>query len=479
MPGSAPRAVTADGAGGERACRLRPTGPGVRKQRATRTRRWSGLPAVALLALLGAGCGGAEAPAALLAVPPPDLARLPDPLRQQVGGRWEALGARIRAGGPAADLARAYGEAGLILMAAEFEEAAIACLRNAAALAPDEPRWPYYLGQFHLLRGEQAAAPAFFERAYALRPEDVPTLLAIGEARLDQGRPDDATARFREALALEPGSAAALWGLGRALLAADAPAQAARRLEQALALAPEANRIHYALARAYERLGDSSRAVAHLERRGGAEPSAADPLMDAYHGLLESALAYHNRGFEAFAAGRWAEAAEAFRAGLALEPDNVAIRHTLGTALHQTGDVGGAVREFEAVLGIEPGHAQALFSLGVIHASEGRFDAARRRFEAAIEHQPDYVEVRLALADLLQGMGRPEGALSQYEAVVEIDPRRVEAWIEGANARIGLDRYADADAWLRAARRAHPDVADLAALHDTVEAVLAVRRSLR
>ncbi|MCY4075447.1 MAG: tetratricopeptide repeat protein, partial [Acidobacteria bacterium] len=175
-----------------------------------------------LVGLLAGSCGGGGVPAELHAVPRPDLSRLPAPLREQVGDRWEALTERIAAGAPAAQLARAYGDAGLLLMAAEFEEAAIACLRNAEALAPDDPRWPYYLGQFHLLRGEQAEAPAFFERAHALRPTDVPTLLQLGEARLDQGRPDDAAARFREALAIEPGSAPALWGLGRALLASDA-----------------------------------------------------------------------------------------------------------------------------------------------------------------------------------------------------------------------------------------------------------------
>ena len=438
------------------------------------------LPAVVLLlAFLGAGCGGASAPAGLRAVPPPDLARLPAPLRQQVGSRWEALTERIEDGAPAAELAQAYGDAGLILMAAEFEEAAITCLLNAAALAPDDPRWPYYLGQFHLLRGENAQAPAFFERTHALRPTDVPTLLRLGEARLDQGRPTEGERRFRDALAVEPRSAAALWGLGRALLASGAPAQAARHLEQALALAPEASRIHYALALAYERLGDAPRAAAHLERRGSVAPPVADRLMDAYHGLLESALAYHNRGFEAFGTGRWAEAAEAFRAGLELEPDNVALRHTLGTALHQMGDVRAAVAEFEALLEIDPSHTRALFSLGVIFASEGRYDEARRRLEAAIEHEPDYVQARLMLADLLQGMGRPEAALSQYEAVVDVDPRRVEAWIDGANVRIGLERYRDADAWLRAARKIHPDVADLVTLHETVEAIRAARRRLR
>ena len=182
-------------------------------RRAARPGRGAGHRSVALLvAILGAGCGGAGVPAGLQTVPPPDLARLSEPLRQQVGSRWEALAERIEAGGPAAELAGAYGDAGLILMAAEFEEAALACLRNAATLAPDDPRWPYYLGRFHLLRGEQAQAPAFFERAYALRPTDVPTLLQLGEARLDQGRPDDAAERFREALRLEPRSAAALWG---------------------------------------------------------------------------------------------------------------------------------------------------------------------------------------------------------------------------------------------------------------------------
>ena len=263
------------------------------------------------------------------------------------------------------------------------------------------------------------------------------------------------------------------------MLSAGEPAQAVEHLERALALAPEATRVHYALAVAYRRLGDPARAAELMARRGTPEPTLADPLMDAYSGLLESALAHHNRGFEAFTDGRWAAAAEAFRAGLELEPDNVAIRHTLGTALHQMGDVGAAIREFERVLRIEPSHTRALFSLGVILASEGRYEDARSRFEAAVEHEPEYVQARLALAQLSQELGRPEDALAQYEAVVTVDPRRVEAWIEGANVRIGLERYRDADRWLSEARKTHPDVADLATLHETVEAIRALRRRLR
>ena len=447
---------------------------------ARRRGRGCRLAVVASLLAIAVACAGQpDLAAGLRPVPPPDLSRLPAPLQQQVGDRWRALGEKIDDGASAGELARAYGDAGLILMAAEFEEAAIACLSNAAALAPDDARWPYYLGQFHLLRGEQAEAPAFFARAHALRPTDLPALVRLGEARLDQGRPTDAAARFRDALGLAPRAPAALWGLGRALLAAGEPARAAEHLERALALAPGATRIHYALALAYRQLGDAQLAAEHLAQRGPVEPTLADPLMDAYNGLLQSALAYHNRGFEAFGDGRWAEAAEALRAGLTLEPDNLALRHTLGTALHQMGDVGSAIREFERVLRIEPSHTRALFSLGVILASEGRFEDARRRLEAAVEHEPEYVQARLALAQLLEELRRPGEALAQYEAVVAVDPRRVEAWIGGANVRIGLERYRDADVWLSEARKVHSDVADLATLHETVQAIRAVRRSLR
>src|SRR5437773_2750523 len=121
----------------------------------------------------------------------PDLSRLPAPVQEQIRARHAALERAIARRAPADELGRAYGDVGVILMAAEYQAAAETSLRNAQALAASDYRWPYYLGQLYLASGERAKATESFEQALKLRATDIPTLVRLGDTYLDQSRPDD------------------------------------------------------------------------------------------------------------------------------------------------------------------------------------------------------------------------------------------------------------------------------------------------
>lgn len=412
-------------------------------------------------------------------VPMPDLSRLPGPVQEQVRARYGVLERAIERQAPAEDLGRAYGDVGVILMAAEYPAAAEASLRNAQALARTDPRWPYYLGQFYVARSERAKASEAFERALKLRATDLPTLVRLGETYLDENRPADAERVFTQALAQQPKLAGALAGLGRAFLARGDAARAAEYLERALAIEAEATSLHYPLAMAYRSLGELKKADAHLKQRGRGEPTLVDPLMQEYAGLLESALSYQNRGLEALQTGDFSTAAASFRRGLGLDPKNAALGHMLGTALHQLGEKDAAIRQFEEVLRWSPKHARAYFSLGVILESQGRDEAAVRRFADAVKYEPDYVEARLGLAHCLQLIGRPQESLPHYRHVVKVDPRRADAWIDAANVLVSLKRYQEAHDWLVAARKIHSEQPEIVSLQETIEAILTPRRAVK
>ena len=95
----------------------------------------------------------------------PDLSRLPVPVQEQIRNRQVVLDQAIERHAPAEELGRAYGDVGLLLMAAEYQAPAEASLRNAQTLASTDPRWSYYLGQLYLASGERAKASESFERA--------------------------------------------------------------------------------------------------------------------------------------------------------------------------------------------------------------------------------------------------------------------------------------------------------------------------
>jgi tetratricopeptide (TPR) repeat protein len=388
----------------------------------------------------------------------PDLSAMDKSARQQMDERNRSLSVAIETHrAPPRELGEAYGEMGNLLMAAEYFEAAEPYYLHAQALAPNEMRWPYYLGHVYMNRAEPAKSVASFERALRLRPTDVATLVWLGDVYLDQGQPESAEPLFTQALSLQPRAVAALFGLGRAALAKRDYSGAVDQFERALAADPRASIVHYPLALAYRGLGDTARAEAHLQQQGSVEVGPPDPLMVELRGLLHSAVAEENLGVAALDSGDFPGAVAHFRKGTELAPDNPSIRHKLGTALSLIGDTRGAFEQFEETARRSPGFAQTHYSLGVLLSASGRYQEALERFSTAVGYEPNYVEARLRLAELLRRAGRPEAALTQYTQVIAIDPRVAEARFGYAMTLVQLKRYEEARQRLTEGLSLHPD----------------------
>ncbi len=392
----------------------------------------------------------------------PDFSRMGDSVQKQMNAQVSLLRSRIEQRVPAAELSAEYGRTGTLLMAAEQLEAAEPCYLNAQALAPDDPRWPYYLGQLYRIKGPAASAASSFERALVLRPDDVPTLVWLGEVYLTQGRIDEADGLFAKVLARQPKLVPALFGAGRVALARKQFASAVQLLEECLALDPRATATHYPLGMAYRGLGNAPLAQAHLERQGEVKIQPVDPLMAELDEILESPRAYDLRGGRSLETGDWAGAASHFRKGLELDPDNPALRLRLGTALFQLGDRPGAQQQFERVLQIAPDYARAHYSLGILAAADGRRAEALDRMSAAVQHGPDDAGSRIGYASLLQQDGRLPEALDQYEQARRLDARRPDATLGYVVTLAGLHRYQEARDRLIEATRAYPDEPEFA-----------------
>ncbi len=298
-------------------------------------------------------------------------------------------------------------------MAAEYRDAAEPAFLNAEALTPNERRWPYYLAHLYKLKGDATRA----DRVVRARPE--------GEARrsadacLARKRVSRPGTRGRGRAALRDGAldrsplGPVLFGLGRTALAKQDYSRAIDYLEQALTLDPKAVVIHFPLAMAYRGMGDVPKAEAHLRVRGPGDIRPPDPLMQELDAILESAVAYEVRGAAALDESNWVAAADYFRKGIALAPNEPSLRHKLGTALAMSGDP-RAVEQFEEVTRRWPKFAKAQYSLGLILASSGRNREAIEHFSAAVKGDPAYSEARLQLAEMLRVSGRFQESLPQY-----------------------------------------------------------------
>ena len=433
--------------------------------------------AVVVCACAAAGCNPpqskpsaapeAQASARTLEPPPglglqpvrlPDFSSMEAAVRSQMEAQFSSLKALVAHPGTTREaLASAYGNAGTLLMAANFLDAAETCLLNAQALSPSERRWPYYLGHLYKGKGPVEKSIASFDRALQMMPDDVPTIIWLGEADLSAGKPDAADDVFAKALARQPSVAAAWFGAGRAALAKQDYRRAVDQLTRALELDPRATGVHYSLAMAYRGLGDVTKAEAHLAQRGDVDPRPADPLMRELDALLQSAEAFNIRGGAELDAGHWQAAASNFRKGLELNPNDPSLRHRLATALYQMGDVPGAIEQFEQVLRTTPDYAQSRYSLGVILSDAGRGQEAIDHLAKALTLDPNFVDARIQLAEAFARSGRLEEALGEYGRALGLAPTNTDAALGRAMALVRLHRFAEARDRLAEGLSAQPD----------------------
>jgi tetratricopeptide (TPR) repeat protein len=433
------------------------------------------------LALAAIGCDSRRDPApqsqTLRPVSLPDLSQMDKVVQQQIGDSYRTLTSLIdNRATPPADLARAHGETGKLLMAAEYFEAAEPFFLHAQALDPSEIRWPYYLGHIYVARAKPARAIASFERVLDLRPDDVATLVWLGDVHVDEGRPELAEPLFTRALSNQPRTVSALFGLGQVALARHEYSRAVAQFERVLATDPRASIAHYPLALAYRGLGDTARAEAHLGQHGSVEVGPPDPLMVELRGLMQGAVAEENRGIRALESGDFKTAADHFRKGVELAPDNPSVRHKLATALSLIGDTRGAFEQFQETVRRSPSYSQSHYSLGVLLAVNGRPQEAIEHFSTAIRYEPNYVEARLRLAEVLRQTGRPDAALTQYSQIIAIDPRAAEAEFGYAMTLVQMKRYEEARRRLTAAASQYPDRREFADALTKLQAIASTSR---
>jgi tetratricopeptide (TPR) repeat protein len=245
----------------------------------------------------------------------------------------------------------------------------------------------FYLAESHtalalasMERGAPERAEAELEDAIAINPNYADLHYHLGCARLSKGDAPGAVIALRRALDINPRYAKAMLQLGVALYASGDRAGGLHRVQEALALDEAFNKAPLAEARAADDRADTETALRHLRRIGEAD---VDDI--AFHAKLAVDL---------FRRGMLAEAADEFRAALAINPNYADLRNQLGVTLFASGRDAEAEAEFARALAINNRYVEAHVNRGLALRRLGRDSEARAEFEAALELDPDNAVAR-------------------------------------------------------------------------------------
>jgi Flp pilus assembly protein TadD len=177
---------------------------------------------------------------------------------------------------------------------------------------------------------------------------------------------------------------------------------------------------------------------------------------------LPTALSLHQ-------SGRRTEAAAAYQAILAREPDNPDALHAFGVLRHQAGDSEEAAALIARAIALRPYAAEFHFNLGLALFRLRRFDEAAAAFAQATRHKPDWPVPHYDLGNALHAAGRPEEAARAYRAALKLQPDYAQAEVNLANVLKATGKRAQAIAAYRRVLRRHPELPEL---HNNLGAAL-------
>lgn len=351
--------------------------------------------------------------------------------------------------------------------------------RRVLVAESEQPDALHLLGVLTLARQQPTEAIALLQRAVVAAPGAAAIHNALGSAQRAAGQSDAAVASYRRALELEPGSPVFRTNLAAALVQIRALEEALAEASQAVEDAPSYADARFVLGLVHRARGEHAAAEACFAQ------AATTPTM--------APLALLNLGNTRRDLGRLADAADAYRTALAIDPGHTAARFALGVVLEHLGRLDEALATLNTLIEHVPEHREAWFHIGLIAHRVGAtpiaLDAylcARRlgldteslntnlgialaqlgRLEDAVAVQQRAIALagtdpaaHLNLAITLRQCGRLDAAAAACERALTIDPNQATAHSMLGGIRAEQQRADEALAAHRRARALAPDSA--------------------
>lgn len=159
---------------------------------------------------------------------------------------------------------------------------------------------------------------------------------------------------------------------------------------------------------------------ASMPAAAAAPPATADELFDRAVWLEEEE--------------QYAQAAEAYRRTIALEPDRSEAYFNLGNTLRMQGRTEGAAEVYRLAVALDPSNELGWYNLADVQEEADRYAEAIASLQRAIEISPTFADAHFNLASCLEQIGRPDEAGTHWHRYLQLDPS--SEWAETAREHL-------------------------------------------
>src|SRR5215218_862536 len=305
------------------------------------------------------------------------------------------------------------------------------------ALRRDEPFKIVHhveLGRYYGIMGEPALAKATFERWTARHPEDADMLINAGLTAFDAADYAQALEFFEKAIEAaseaEQKSGARTFRANTLDMLGRYP-EAVAAYEEVIAETPDWWEAHANLGICHARNGHPAEAESAF-RRGLVDCQGSPEIRDE----LAAHLLTERRNLE--------EALGLSEEAVALGRDEIRHLHTLGEVRLSLGDETGAAEAYRAMLALDPENPEAHLELGILHEGRGEVAEAEEHFVESLKSDPANPRALYSYASLYYAADDLETAEELLVRAVASDGRYSPALSALASVRARRGDYRDA-----------------------------------
>lgn len=215
---------------------------------------------------------------------------------------------------------------------------------------------------------------------------DVEHLLTLADQHAQSGNQAAAVKTYAEVLVKDPANISALCQTGLIFEKQNKTNAALEKYKRAIAVQPDSAQAYLGLGRVAQKLGKIAEAEAHFRHSIKLQPSA-----DAYGHL---AAVMHGKGY-------LLEAAQYYKAALAIAPDHVACLNNLGAVYFQMEQYRNAKDCYSKVLEVVPDNPAVLSNIAAAYKAFGQMEDAVRCQKQSLKIRPGH---SATLSNLLLAM---------------------------------------------------------------------------